>query len=177
MRKLSTDELQRLSVDEFRKSKKLPVLIVLDNIRSGFNVGSVLRTGDAFGITAVYLCGITPFPPNREVMKTALGSSDSVIWNYFNDTKEALQKVKGDGYEIIMAEHTTQSIALDKFQPLKEKKYAIVFGNEIEGIQESLLPFANETIEIPQFGIKHSLNISVAAGIVLWDFWNKLRQQ
>lgn len=153
----------------------MPVVIVLDNVRSGHNTGSVFRSCDAFGVTAVYLCGITPFPPNREVMKTALGSDESIDWIHFSDTAVALKDLKQQGYEIIFAEHTTESISLQQFMPSKEKKYVLVFGNEVEGINSDLLPLADHILEIPQFGTKHSLNISVAAGIVLWDVWNKMR--
>lgn len=153
----------------------MPVVIVLDNVRSGHNTGSVFRSCDAFGVTAVYLCGITPFPPNREVRKTALGSDESIDWIHFPDTTVALKELKQQGYEIIFAEHTTESTPLQQFMLSKEKKYVLVFGNEVEGINSDLLPLADHIIEIPQFGTKHSLNISVAAGIVLWDVWNKMR--
>lgn len=153
----------------------MPVVIVLDNVRSGHNTGSVFRSCDAFGVTAVYLCGITPFPPNREVMKTALGSDESIDWIHFPDTGTALKELKEQGFQIIFAEHTTESVSLQHFITSKDKKYAVVFGNEVEGINADLLPLADHIIEIPQFGTKHSLNISVAAGIVLWDIWNKVR--
>lgn len=151
----------------------MPLVVVLDRVRSGHNVGSVFRTCDAFGVAGLYLCGITPYPPNREVMKTALGSSDSVDWLVFPETQTALEELRQNGFEIIFAEHTTESISLHNFIPFKEKKYAVVFGNEVEGIQNNLFHLANGAIEIPQFGTKHSLNISVAAGIILWDFFVK----
>lgn len=175
MRKLSTAELNRLTVEEYKSSKRLPLVVVLDHVRSGHNVGSVFRTCDAFGVAGLYLCGITPFPPNREVLKTSLGSSESVDWLFAADTKAILEELKQDGFELVFAEHTTESISLQQFIPSKEKKYALIFGNEVEGIKSELLPLADQVIEIPQFGTKHSFNISVAAGIVLWDVWNKLR--
>ncbi|MEO6169159.1 MAG: RNA methyltransferase [Chitinophagales bacterium] len=175
MRKLNMEELNRLTVEEYKSSWRIPVIVVLDNVRSGHNAGSVFRTCDAFGVTALYVCGITPFPPNREVMKTALGSNESVDWIHFVDTGTALRELKDRGFQIIFAEHTTESIALQQFIFSKDKKYALVFGNEVEGIKSELLPLADQVIEIPQFGTKHSLNISVAAGIVLWDIWNKVK--
>lgn len=174
MRKLSTQELNRLSLEEFKLSGKIPVVVVLDQVRSGHNVGSVFRTCDAFGVAAVYLCGITPSPPNREVMKTALGSTDAVDWYHHRDTGELLESLKQESFKIIFAEHTTESIALQNFTPGRGTKYALVFGNEVSGIGAEWLPLADQVIEIPQFGTKHSFNISVAAGIVLWDVWNKL---
>ena len=176
MRKLNTEELGRLSIEEFRISKRVPIIVVLDNVRSGHNAGSVFRTCDAFGLLAIYLCGITPFPPNREVMKTALGSAESMDWLFYPETKDALKELRDNGFEIILAEHTTESIALQDFLPSREKKYALVFGNEVDGIQNELLAMADGAIEIPQFGTKHSLNISVAAGIILWDFFCKMRR-
>ncbi|MBA3649221.1 MAG: RNA methyltransferase [Chitinophagales bacterium] len=175
MRKLEMEELNRMSVDEYKNLLQLPVVVVMDNVRSGHNVGSVFRTGDAFRVATLYLCGITATPPNREVMKTALGSSDSVPWRYFHETHDALEELKQQGYEVCFIEQTTQSISLNVFFPSKEKKYALVFGNEVEGIQSNLFPLGDRAIEIPQFGTKHSFNIAVAAGIVLWDFWMKLK--
>lgn len=173
MRKLTTSELNRLTIDEFKLSKRLSVVVVLDHVRSGHNVGSVFRTCDAFGIEKLYLCGITPQPPNREVLKTALGSSDSVEWRHFRETKSALEELRSEGYEIVFAEHTSESISLQQFFPSAEKKFVFVFGNEVEGINSELLHLADHIIEIPQFGTKHSFNIAVAAGIVLWDFYLK----
>lgn len=173
MRKLTTLELNRLSPEEFKLSQRLPLVVVLDNVRSGHNVGSVFRTCDAFGVTGLYLCGITPFPPNREVMKTSLGSDSTIDWFAVTDAKKILQELKESGFEIIFSEHTTHSISLNEFKPSRDKKYAFVFGNEVDGIQHDLLPFADHAVEIPQFGTKHSFNISVAAGIVIWDFFVK----
>ncbi len=174
MRKLQTTELNRLSIEAFKSLEKLPVVVVLDNLRSGHNVGSVFRTCDAFAVSCLYLCGITPTPPNREVKKTALGGSESVNWHYFEDTLKALEKVKEDGFQIIIAEHTTRSISLQHFSPSKNMKYALVFGNEIDGISGDLLELADAAVEIPQFGTKHSLNFSIAAGIILWHFARNL---
>lgn len=175
MRKLAMEELKRLTVAAYKTSGSMSVAVVLDNVRSGHNTGAVFRTCDAFGLQQLYLCGITPAPPNREVLKTALGSTSSVDWQHFPDTKSLLEGLKRRQSTIVIAEHTTGSIALQDFLPSKEKNYVIVFGNEVEGVQSNLLPLADHLIEIPQFGTKHSFNVSVAAGIVLWDVWNKLR--
>jgi 23S rRNA (guanosine2251-2'-O)-methyltransferase len=174
MRKLKTSEMNRLTVDEFKSSAKIPVVIVLDNIRSQNNVGSVFRTADAFRVGAIYLCGITATPPHREINKTALGATDSVSWKYFPETKVALESLHREGYFIIGVEQTNSSLPLHLFHPDKEKKYALVFGNEVNGLDEGLLHFFDDCIEIPQYGTKHSLNISVAAGIVIWDVFIKL---
>jgi len=174
MRKLKTTEMKRLSVDEFKTAPKIPLVVVLDNIRSQNNIGSVFRTADAFRLEAIFLCGITATPPHREINKTALGATDSVLWKYFNETRDALDMLSGKGYHIVGIEQTTNSVPLQLFHPNKEKKYAIIFGNEVNGLNESLIPYFNECIEIPQFGTKHSLNVSVAAGIVIWDFFVKL---
>jgi 23S rRNA (guanosine2251-2'-O)-methyltransferase len=175
MRKLATSELNRLSLQDFKNASRMPVALVLDNVRSAYNVGSVFRTGDAFAVEKILLCGITAAPPNRDVMKTALGSTESIQWNYFSLVDEASNHLKSDGYEIVLIEQTDESIALDKFFPEKNKKYALVFGNEVEGISEQLLSLAKSAIEIPQFGTKHSLNLSVTTGIVLWDFYLKMK--
>ena len=175
MRKLTTSELNRPSTDDFKKVSKLPVTVVLDNVRSAYNVGSVFRTCDAFAIEKIFLSGITATPPNRDLMKTALGSTESIPWKYFSSSDEAIMQLKDGGYEIILIEQTDQSISLEKFLPQKNKKYALIFGNEVEGISEQLLSLADAAIEIPQFGTKHSFNISVSAGIVLWDFFLKMK--
>ena len=177
MKKLKTDELKRLTIDEFKIRERSGIVVVLDNVRSGYNVGSIFRTCDAFGVDGLYLCGITPHPPNREVLKTALGSSDSVEWKYFQETKTAFEELKKSGFDIVLAEHTTESISLELLQPSGEKKYALVFGNEVDGIGGELLSLADLAVEIPQFGTKHSLNVSVAAGIFLWDFYLKVKQK
>ena len=170
MRKLKTTELNRLTIEEFKKVPKIPVVVVLDNIRSQNNTGSVFRTADAFRLEAIYLCGITATPPHREINKTALGATDSVTWKYFPETHLALESLKKEGYVLLGVEQTNTSIPLHLFHPEKEKKYALVFGNEVNGIDEAIIPLVHNCIEIPQYGTKHSLNVSVAAGIVVWDF-------
>ena len=174
MRKLSNDELGRKSVDEFRDSGKSPFTIVLDNIRSFHNVGSVFRSADAFLVEAVYLCGITGTPPHREIQKTALGATESVHWKYFKTTLEAVDELKNDGFEIISIEQAEESVSLREFRPETTKKYGLVFGHEINGVAQEVVDKSDHVIEIPQFGTKHSFNISVTAGIVLWDLYNKL---
>lgn len=175
MRKLKTTELNRLTVGEFKDAPKIPVVIVLDNIRSQHNTGSVFRTADAFRVEAVWLCGITATPPHREINKTALGSTESVSWKYFPDTLSALMSLHRDGYILIGIEQTSNSTPLHLFKPEQEKKYALIFGNEVNGLDESLIPSLDGCIEIPQYGTKHSLNVSVAAGIVIWDFFLSLK--
>jgi len=175
MRKLRTSELNRQSAEEMKNSERLPIVVVLDNVRSAYNVGSVFRTCDAFAIEKIYLCGITASPPNREVMKTALGSTESIPWKYFKSADEAVNELKSSGYLISLVEQTDESISLEEFLVKKNQKYALIFGNEVEGISQPLLSLADTAIEIPQFGIKHSFNISVSAGIVLWDFFLKMR--
>jgi tRNA G18 (ribose-2'-O)-methylase SpoU len=175
MRKLKTTEMNRLTVDEFKTASKTPMVIVLDNIRSQNNIGSVFRTADAFRLEAIRLCGLTAIPPHREINKTALGSTDSVDWKYFPETSEALESLNNEGYIILGVEQTTKSTPLHLFHPQKEKKYALVFGNEVNGIDEDLFQYLNCCIEIPQYGTKHSLNISVAAGIVIWHFFLNLK--
>ena len=172
MRKLQTSELKRLSIEEFRFKEKIPVTIILDNIRSQNNIGSVFRTSDAFRIEQLFLCGITATPPHREIHKTALGATESVSWQYFADTRQAIDLLKGRGYGIYCIEQTDQSIPLPDFCP-PQSPFAVVFGNEVSGIDEKLLPLCDGAIEIPQFGTKHSLNVSVAVGIVIWDILNK----
>ena len=174
MRKLSNDELDRKSVEEFRVSEKSPFTIVLDNIRSFHNVGSVFRSADAFLVEAIYLCGITGTPPHREIHKTALGATESVIWKYFGTTLEAIDKLKKDGYGIISIEQAEESVSLRDFHPKTGKKYSLVFGHEINGVAQEVVDKSDYVIEIPQLGTKHSFNISVTVGIVLWDLYNKL---
>jgi len=167
MRKISMDELGRKSVDEFKKAAKTPIIVVLDNIRSMHNVGSVFRTSDAFLIEAICLCGYTPQPPHRDIHKTALGATETVDWMYFEKTKEAVEQLKGRGYKIYAVEQAEGSISLENF-PDPTEPMAVILGNEVEGVDADLLPLCDGCIEIPQLGMKHSLNISVAAGIVLW---------
>lgn len=175
MRKLSMSALNRLTKEEFKNSKKIPVIIVLDNIRSQHNIGSVFRTSDAFRAEAIYLCGITATPPHREIHKTALGATESVEWKYFNSTVDAIKSLQDKGYRIIAVEQTEGSLPLQEFFPVQNQKIAVIFGNEINGIAEEVLTLANTCLVIPQFGTKHSLNISVAVGIVIWDIFCKLK--
>ena len=174
MRKLNTTEMNRLTVAEFKTAKKIPLVIVLDNIRSQNNIGSVFRTADAFRVEALYLCGITATPPHREINKTALGATDSVDWKYFKEPKTAIEDLKEEGYQIIGIEQTNSSIPLHLYHPKKDIKYALIFGNEVSGLDDTLLPDCHDCIEIPQYGTKHSLNISVVAGIVIRDFFLNL---
>jgi len=172
--KLSNEELGRKSVDEFKKSVKSPLIIVLDNIRSLHNVGSVFRTSDAFAINSIYLCGITAQPPHREIYKTALGATESVEWKYFENTMDALQEIRGNNYKIYSVEQTQNSIALDEFQP-NQSKIALIFGHEVKGVQQEIIDLSDGCLEIPQLGTKHSFNISVSCGIVLWDIYQKIK--
>jgi tRNA G18 (ribose-2'-O)-methylase SpoU len=174
MRKLTMPELQRLTVDEFKASEKLPVIVILDNIRSQNNIGSVFRTADAFRLEGVFLCGITATPPHREIQKTALGATESVEWQYFDTTDEAIRLLKTLGYTIMGVEQTEGSTFLHDFYPVAGEKLAIIFGNEVNGIDEQVLKQVSGCIEIPQYGTKHSINISVAVGIVIWDLFGKI---
>jgi tRNA G18 (ribose-2'-O)-methylase SpoU len=170
MKKLRTIEMQRLTVEEFREAKKLPLVVVLDDVRSMYNVGSVFRTGDAFRIERVCLCGITSTPPSTEIHKTALGAEDSVAWQYYPSALEAIESLKADGYEVLSIEQVHGSTMLQDFVPLSDKKYAVVFGNEVKGVHQEVVDASDGCLEIPQFGTKHSLNVSVTAGIVIWHF-------
>ena len=161
------DELNRKTVEEFRQSDKIEVIVLLENIRSAYNVGSIFRTADAFLLEAIYLCGYTAFPPHKEIRKTALGADTTVNWKYFKDSKDAIEELKRDGYKIYAVEQTINSISLRDFS--SEGKLAFVFGNEVSGVEQSTIGLCHGSIEIPQFGMKHSLNVSVATGIVLWD--------
>ena len=162
--------MQRLTVDEFREAEKLPLVVVLDDVRSMHNVGSVFRTGDAFRIERVCLCGITSTPPMTEIHKTALGAEDSVAWQYYPSALEAVEALKAEGYEILSIEQAHGSTMLQDFSPLAGKKYAVVFGDEVKGVHQEVVDASNGCLEIPQFGTKHSLNVSVTAGIVIWHF-------
>lgn len=175
MKKLKTDELNRVGVEEFKEQEKLPVIVVLDNVRSMHNIGSVFRTADGFAIEKLYLCGITAQPPHREIEKTALGATQSVAWVHFETTLDAVASLREDGYEIIAIEQASGSTMLNTFQPDQQKKYALIFGNEVNGVSDEVMTQIDECIEIPQFGTKHSFNIVISAGIVLWDFFAKLR--
>lgn len=174
MRKLKVTEMNRLTPEEFKESRKLPLVVILDHIRSLNNVGSVFRTSDAFRVESIYLCGITACPPNAEIHKTALGAEETVDWKYFNDTLEAVENLKKDGYTVCAIEQVEGSVMLDKLQLDKDKKYAIVMGNEVKGVQQSVVDKCDMCIEIPQYGTKHSLNVSVTTGIVIWEFFNKM---
>lgn len=168
-RKLQNKELNRISTEEFKQADKVPVVIVLDNIRSQNNVGSVFRTSDAFRIEKIFLCGITSTPENREVHKTALGAEDAVSWEYQKDTLAVIQQLKATGYQIFSVEQAENSISLENFNIDPNQKYALIFGNEVKGVQQEVIDFSDGCIEIPQFGTKHSFNIAVTAGIVLWQ--------
>lgn len=174
MRKLKNNELGRISVEEFKKTEKTPLIVILDNIRSLNNVGSVFRTSDAFLIEKIYLCGITATPPNKEIHKTALGATESVDWEHKESTLELVQELQKEGVEVAAIEQVKDSIKLHDFSVDKNKKYAIVMGNEVKGVQQEVVNASNYCIEIPQVGTKHSLNISVSCGVVLWDLFQKL---
>ncbi|MEA1784723.1 RNA methyltransferase [Arenibacter sp. GZD96] len=170
-RKLHNNELNRLNVDAFKEIDKTPVVVVLDNIRSLHNIGSVFRTADAFLIEKIYLCGITATPPHKDIHKTALGATESVAWEYHKDTCNLVHKLKSDGYVAVAVEQTQNSIKLNEFKRANNTKYALVFGNEVKGVHQNVVSVCDMVLEIPQQGTKHSLNISVSAGIVIWDFW------
>jgi tRNA G18 (ribose-2'-O)-methylase SpoU len=174
MRKLKITELNRLTTEAFKDSKKIPLLVVLDHVRSLNNVGSVFRTSDAFRVEAVYLCGITACPPHPEIHKTALGAEDTVDWIYYKDTLEVVDKLKKEGYTLCVVEQAEGSIMLDKLVLAKDRKYAVIFGNEVKGVQQEVVDNCDICIEIPQYGTKHSLNVSVSAGIVIWDLFKQL---
>lgn len=174
MRKLKVTELRRLTPEAFKESEKTPLIVVLDHVRSLNNVGSVFRTSDAFRVEAVYLCGITACPPNAEIHKTALGAEDTVAWEYFKDTPEAVDKLRANGYTVCAIEQAEGSVMLDNLSLDKGKKYAIVLGNEVKGVQQNVVDQCDMCVEIPQYGTKHSLNVSVTAGIVIWNFFQRL---
>jgi len=168
LKKLRTIEMQRLTVEQFREATKLPLVVVLDDVRSMYNVGSVFRTSDAFRVEAVCLCGITSTPPSTEIHKTALGAEDSVSWRYFPSALEAVKSLKAEGYEVYSVEQAHGSTMLQHFSPASDKKYAIVLGNEVKGVHQEVVDASDGCLEIPQFGTKHSMNVSVTAGIVIW---------
>lgn len=176
MRKLKNEELGRLNVDQFKKTKKIPVSIVLDNIRSLNNIGSVFRTADAFLINKIYLCGITATPPHKDIHKTALGATDSVEWEYVEDIMELLERFREKEVKTIAIEQAEGAEMLNEFKPVPNNSYALIFGNEVKGVQQKVVDSCDAVLEIPQFGTKHSLNISVSAGVVIWDFWSKLNE-
>lgn len=177
MRKLQNSELARKTVDQFRASMKAPLTIVLDNVRSQSNVGSVFRTADAFLVEAICLCGITARPPHREIQKTALGATETVTWRYYPSTSEAVRELKNNGYIIIAVEQAEGAVDLQDITTETGKKYALIFGHEINGVDQSIIDMSDLCIEIPQFGTKHSFNIAVSAGIVLWEMSRRLKKE
>lgn len=174
MRKLKNSELDRLTNDEFKEAEKTPLIVVLDDIRSLNNIGSVFRTSDAFLIEKIYLCGITAKPPHKDIHKTALGATETVAWEYVEDVLELVKNLQKEGVVIASIEQADNSVALQNFIPEKDKKLAVVFGNEVKGVQQKVVSASDFCVEIPQYGTKHSLNISVSCGVVLWDLFNKL---
>ncbi len=169
MRKLTVEDLNRIDVETFHHAEKLPLIMVLDNVRSLHNVGSVLRTADAFRIEAVYMCGITATPPSAEIHKTALGAEDSVSWRYYADTLEAVRSLQADGYTVLAVEQVEGSLKLGKFSFDPHCRYALVMGNEVKGVRQDVVDACDQALEIPQYGTKHSMNVSVTAGIVMWE--------
>lgn len=174
-RKLRNSELDRKSVDQFKEAEKTPIIVILDNIRSLNNIGSVFRTADAFLIQKIYLCGITARPPHKDIQKTALGATETVSWEYVEDTLELVEKLKSEDIKVFSIEQAEGSVMLNDFHPEKGKISAVVFGNEVKGVQQKVVSASNAVIEIPQLGSKHSLNISVSTGVVLWDLFSKLK--
>jgi len=175
MRKLKITELNRISIEEFKEVDKLPLVVVLDDIRSLHNIGSVFRTADAFRIECIYLCGITATPPHPEMHKTALGAEFTVDWKYVNNAVETVDNLRSEGYVVYSVEQAEGSIMLDELTLDRSKKYAVVMGNEVKGVQQEVIDHSDGCIEIPQYGTKHSLNVSVTAGIVIWDLFKKLK--
>ena len=173
-RKLQVEELNRISIQEFQSVEKIPLTVVLDNVRSQHNIGSVFRTGDAFRVEEIILCGITATPPNVEIHKTALGAEDSMKWRYFEETLLAIHELKAEGYTVFSVEQTENSISLETLHLDRTQKYAVILGHEVHGVQQSVIDASHGCIEIPQYGTKHSLNVSVTAGIVIWDFFKQL---
>ncbi|MDD3079375.1 MAG: RNA methyltransferase [Paludibacter sp.] len=176
MKKLHITEMNRLTPEEFKQKKKTPLVVVLDNVRSMHNVGAIFRTGDAFLIEAVYLCGITCIPPHTEIHKTALGAEDTVDWKYIQDTHQAIEQLKNNNYIVLAIEQAQGSTMLPDIQVDDKKKYAVVLGNEVKGVQQSVVDVCDDCIEIPQLGTKHSLNVSVSGGIIIWEFFKKLTE-
>lgn len=175
MRKLKNNELERLKIDEFKKADKIPLIVILDNIRSLNNIGSVFRTSDAFLIEKIYLCGITAKPPHKEIHKTALGATESMDWEYFENILELVENLQEENVEIVSIEQAVNSTMLQDFEISENQRYAVIFGNEVKGVQQEVVTQSDFCIEIPQFGTKHSLNISVSCGIVLWDLFKKIK--
>lgn len=177
MRKLQNSELDRLNVEEFKKAEKIPVVIILDNIRSLNNIGSVFRTADAFLVKKIYLCGITATPPHKDIRKTALGATESVEWEYREHTLELVEELKVQGIQTVAVEQAENTVMLQEFSPIRSQELALIFGNEVKGVSQEVVSACDSVLEIPQFGTKHSLNISVSAGVVVWDVWSKLNAQ
>lgn len=175
-KKTLNSELERLTIEEFKSEEKTPIIVLLDNIRSLNNIGSVFRTGDAFRIEKIYLCGYTATPPNKDIAKTALGATKSVDWEHREDIKELIQELKQNATEVYAIEQASNSVMLDEFHPKKKVKTAVIFGNEVQGVQQEAIDLCDGVIEIPQIGTKHSLNISVSNGVVLWDLYAKLKK-
>ncbi len=175
-RKLNNNELNRVSIPEFREMEKMPLVVVLDNVRSQHNIGAAFRTADAFAAQSLVLCGISAIPPTPEIRKSALGAEESVPWEYYKETTQAVQQLKEKGYIVLAMEQTENSVELQNFQPAAGSCYAIVFGNEVKGVSQDVINLCDGTLEIPQFGTKHSLNVSVSVGIALWDFTFKYNQ-
>lgn len=173
-RKLKNSELDRKTISEFKEATKTPLIVILDNIRSLNNIGSVFRTADAFLIKKVYLCGITATPPHKDIQKTALGATETVEWEYVEDTIPLIKQLQDEDVEVLAVEQAEGAIMLNEFFPKKDKTYAVVFGNEVKGVQQEVVSASNEIIEIPQLGSKHSLNIAVSTGVVLWDLFSKM---
>ena len=169
-RKLNTEEIIRLTPEEFKETPKIPLIVILDNVRSLHNVGSIFRTSDAYCVEKVILCGITATPPNTEIHKSALGAEFSVDWAYYKETTEAVNELKQAGYTMLAIEQAHDSINMDTFKAEKGNKYAVILGNEVKGVQQSVIDLSDDCLELPQFGTKHSLNVSVTAGIVIWEF-------
>lgn len=174
-RKLKNSELDRKSIEDFKEARKSPIIVVLDNIRSLNNIGSVFRTADAFLIEKIFLCGITATPPHKDIQKTALGATDTVIWEHQEKTEDVIKSLQENGVKILSIEQAEDSTMLQDFTPQKNTTYAIVFGNEVKGVQQSIVSMSDQVIEIPQYGSKHSLNISVSAGVVMWDLFAKMK--
>ena len=174
MKKLKLEELNRISVEEFKDAEKIPVVVILDNIRSMHNIGSVFRTADAFRIEKIYLCGITASPPHKEIRKTALGATESVKWEHVKEIGDLILKLKSENFKVLAIEQTEGSKKLSEFNLIPDEKYAVVFGNEVDGVQQEVINQSDFCLEIPQSGTKHSLNVSVCAGIVLWETYKKL---
>lgn len=175
MRKLSLKELNRVDIATFKEQKKTPIILVLDNVRSALNVGSAFRTSDAFALEKIYLCGITATPPHREILKTAIGATESVTWEYVKSTTELVNHLKQDGYQIIGVEQAEGSVMLDDFKVKSDQKYALIFGNEVKGVDDAVMQQLDVCLEVPQLGTKHSLNISVCVGVVTWELFRQIK--